>query len=349
MNLTKDFWNNAYKENASRLIGVCRRYVGDSYLAEDLAHDAFLTAMNKQESFTGKGAFEAWLRKIAINTALMYLRNKKTEQIINDWMQHENEYQAHDDQFDHTWRNVVEQADFSSNELLEIIDLLPEHHRQVFNLYVIDKYSHSDIGSELNISVGTSKSHLARARKKIQQLLYEKALKKPEEQKKKKSAGILLLFLSGRQGYIDKVFRERLGDLRIEPLASEPVFRSADLSAITRPEIRTSFLASKGRYLFIGVSGGIIIAFFLVSTFRNNKDTTIPIIAEPANTSFQDTLLHPEGSSVESTKPELPPSKKASGISTTEPAPVIIKRTIVQRKTVTIHDTIRLSDTTHVK
>ena len=349
MDLTKDFWEKAYRENASRLIGVCRRYVADSDLAEDLAHDAFLKAMNKYESFAGKGAFEAWLRKIAINTALTYLRNKNTEIIINDWMQHESEYQALDKPFDYTRRNVIEQADFTSHELLEIIDLLPEQFKQVFNLYVIDNYSHNEIGRELNISPGTSKSHLARARKKIQQLLYEKALEKPEVQKKRKSAGCWLLFLSGNQGFIDRLFRDRLAKLNIEPVSPEHVFNSINWSAVTRPLIKKSFFISKTRYLLIGASGGLIIAFFAVQTIRNKVSTSVPTVTDSISTTYEDTPIPPGEMSVKTINPEIPSLEKGSEKSKPETAPIIIKRTIIQRKTVTIHDTIRLSDTTHAK
>jgi len=71
MNLTKEFWEKAYKENASLMSGVCRRYVQNKEVAEDLMQDAFVSAMSKAESYSGLGSFNGWLRKITVNTALM--------------------------------------------------------------------------------------------------------------------------------------------------------------------------------------------------------------------------------------------------------------------------------------
>lgn len=170
-------WNVIYKNNAPRLLGICRRYVKDVQLAEDLMHNAFITAMDKIATFSGKGAFEGWLRRIVINTVLLYLRQSKKMQFSDN---EPTEYtsgllQQEEQEAEHTQRKAIENANFSKEQLLEVVDMLPNHHKVVFNLYVIDGYTHNEIGELLSISPGTSKSHLARARKKIQQLLYEKA------------------------------------------------------------------------------------------------------------------------------------------------------------------------------
>lgn len=171
-------WDVIYKNNASKLLGICRRYVKDEHQAEDLMHNSFITAINKVNTYSGKGAFEGWLRKIVINTALLYLRESKKMQFSENEAVEDQVNLYEDEAAEETQRKAIEEAGFNREELLEVVDLLPEHHKVVFNMYVIDGYTHNEIGQMLNISGGTSKSHLARARKKIQQLLFEKAQKK---------------------------------------------------------------------------------------------------------------------------------------------------------------------------
>jgi RNA polymerase sigma factor (sigma-70 family) len=178
-------WDVIYKNNASKLLGVCRRYVRDEQLAEDLMHNAFITAINKINTYSGKGVFEGWLRKIVVNTVLLYLRDSKKMQFSeNEPLENQVEVTLESD-VEETQKKVIEEAGFSQQELLEVVDQLPLHHKTVFNLYVIDGYTHNEIGELLKISGGTSKSHLARARKKIQQLLFEKAMLKTETSIKK--------------------------------------------------------------------------------------------------------------------------------------------------------------------
>ena len=71
-----EFWAKAYQRHIGKLVGVCYRYVGDWQVAEDLAQDAFLRAIEKSDTYHAWGSFERWLKKIAINEALMYLRNR---------------------------------------------------------------------------------------------------------------------------------------------------------------------------------------------------------------------------------------------------------------------------------
>ena len=75
------FWDVAYRDNAPALLGVLRRYVKDMSVAQDLLHETFITAIDKYDGYTGKGSFEGWLYRIAVNTALMYLRNESNRQV----------------------------------------------------------------------------------------------------------------------------------------------------------------------------------------------------------------------------------------------------------------------------
>lgn len=146
---TEQFWENAYRRNISKMIGICYRFTANRQLSEDLAHDAFLKAIEKSASFKGKGAFDAWLRRITVNQALQYLRDRK-HKIAVDWAQQESSIIQIADT--HSGAHPAGPAEFSEKELLEAINDLPEHHRLVFNLYVIDKFTHVQIGKELGIS-----------------------------------------------------------------------------------------------------------------------------------------------------------------------------------------------------
>ena len=74
-------WDTIYKKNAPRLIGICRRYVKDIQLAEDLMHNAFMIAINKIDTYSNKGSFEGWLSKITVNTVLQYIRSNKNNTV----------------------------------------------------------------------------------------------------------------------------------------------------------------------------------------------------------------------------------------------------------------------------
>lgn len=154
-----EFWAKAYQRNIGKLVGVCYRYVGDWQVAEDLAQDAFLHAIEKSGTYHAWGSFEGWLKKIAVNEALMYLRNRPEMVEMNEEMTVE-EPLADDPQ--------EMEAKFSQEELLGIISKLPVRQRTVFNLYAVEHYSHAKIAETLGISVANSKVLLSRARAELQ-------------------------------------------------------------------------------------------------------------------------------------------------------------------------------------
>ncbi len=93
--------------------------------------------MKKSGTFKGKGHFDAWLRKITVNTALLYLREVKAIQ--------DNKQELLQQELINNDEKMFQKYDFTTQELLEAINKLPEHHRQVFNLYVIDGFTHKQI------------------------------------------------------------------------------------------------------------------------------------------------------------------------------------------------------------
>jgi RNA polymerase sigma-70 factor (ECF subfamily) len=147
-----------YKLFSSKLFSICLKYSRNYAEAEDNLQDAFITIFNKIEQYKSKGSFEGWLKRITVNTALQRYRNEKVFDIINENV-------ADDVELD------VDKNDISIDYLLQIIQELPDRYRLVFNLYVLDGYSHKEIADMLEINIGTSKSNLARARQTLKQAI----------------------------------------------------------------------------------------------------------------------------------------------------------------------------------
>ncbi|UKM65635.2 sigma-70 family RNA polymerase sigma factor [Flavobacteriaceae bacterium GSB9] len=147
-----------YKLYSNKLFAVCLKYSRNYAEAEDNLQDAFLTIFEKIEQYKHKGSFEGWMKRITVNTVLQRYRNEKVFDIINE------------DKIEDTEVEVDEDS-VSIDYLLKIIQELPDRYRLVFNLYVLDGYSHKDIANMLEISVGTSKSNLARARQILKQTI----------------------------------------------------------------------------------------------------------------------------------------------------------------------------------
>lgn len=140
-----------YKLFSSKLFSICLKYSRNTVEAEDNLQDAFVTIFKKISQYKNKGAFEGWIKRITINTALVRYRSKGVFNIVNE---NEIEDQAVE----------IEDEDISIDYLLHIIQELPDRYRLVFNLYVLDGYSHKEIANLLHITTGTSKSNLSRAR-----------------------------------------------------------------------------------------------------------------------------------------------------------------------------------------
>lgn len=159
-----------YKLYAGKLYAVCYKYSKNQVEAEDNLHDGFMTIFKKINQFKHKGSFEGWMKRIMVNTALEKYRKDKVFPLISEEIKDEEEVEIEDDNLD-------------LNELLASIQKLPNRYRLVFNLYVLDGYSHKEISQMLEISVGTSKSNLSRAK-----ALLKKELSNSTRVQNKKSA-----------------------------------------------------------------------------------------------------------------------------------------------------------------
>lgn len=149
---------NLYK---GKLMGVCRRYTRTPDEAEDIYQDAFIKVFNNIHSLEKVGAVGTWVRKTVIHTAINYYHANLKFQNNTDY---DNILLSNDD-----YPNVL--AGLSNEELLTLINQLPDGYRMVFNLYVIDGYSHAEIGELLGVSENTSKSQLSRAKELLRKQL----------------------------------------------------------------------------------------------------------------------------------------------------------------------------------
>lgn len=155
---------------APKLFAVSLKYCKNKEEAEDNLQNAFITLFQKIDQFQFKGSFEGWAKRIAINSALQTYRKPQVLELVNqDNIAPSREEIEYDEDQLH--------IDF----LLQCIQELPDRYRLVFNLYALDHYSHQEIAEMLNISVGTSKSNLARARQLLKTKI-ERQTQAPDRQ-----------------------------------------------------------------------------------------------------------------------------------------------------------------------
>ena len=146
-----------YDQYKSQLFIICLRYALDRSQAQDFLQDSFIKIFKNLESYDGsKGAFEFWIGRITINVCLAYARKKTIYPVSLKSIEETI-----------TTDNTI-LASLSLQEMLKLVQNLPYGYRTVFNLYVIDGFSHREIAQQLKISESTSKSQLAKARKLLQ-------------------------------------------------------------------------------------------------------------------------------------------------------------------------------------
>lgn len=152
-----------YDRLASRMLPLCMRYVCDRDIAMDVLQDGFVTLFTQLKQYKGDGSFEGWARKIFVNTALMSLRKKDALKMSED--------------LDTIRGMKAETPSQSQNigykELMKLVMQLPAGFRTVFNMSVIEGYSHKEIGDILGISESTSRTQLSRARIWLQNKIKE--------------------------------------------------------------------------------------------------------------------------------------------------------------------------------
>lgn len=140
-----------YRLLAPKLFTVCLKYSRNYEEAQDNLQESFLIIFNKINQFKNAGSFEGWAKRIVVNYVLQQYRKQNIFEIVSEKIPDDDEIEIDDD-------------NISLEFLTKIIQELPDRYRLVFNLYVLDGYSHKEIAEMLEINIGTSKSNLARAK-----------------------------------------------------------------------------------------------------------------------------------------------------------------------------------------
>jgi RNA polymerase sigma factor (sigma-70 family) len=146
-----------FEKHAGKMMGVCLRYSKDNMEAEDILQDAFIKVFQYIGQFKFEGSFEGWIRRIVVNTAIRHLEKKK---LVFKEIEDHNPYMPKVDPqaFTH----------LGEEDLMKLINQLPDGYKMVFNLSVIEGYNHDEIAEMLHIQPGTSRSQLVKARKMLQ-------------------------------------------------------------------------------------------------------------------------------------------------------------------------------------
>ena len=164
-----------YDRFSSKMYGVCLRYTENTEDANDVMQEGFIKVYKSLPKFRGEGSFEGWIRRIFINTSIEHFRKKVKLYNVNE---------VHE--------NTIEDAELdaldslATKDILNIINELSPGYKQVFNMHVVEGYSHKEIADILGITEGTSKSQLARAKGALKKIIESRARLKENSDKEEK-------------------------------------------------------------------------------------------------------------------------------------------------------------------
>lgn len=286
--MQKHDWQKIYSESSPKLLGICRRYIPDIYTAEDIVQDSFIAAMQNNHQLKDEKALFGWLKKIVVNNALMYLRKHSRDVFVNtepseipdtlSEMNHPSLDEKH-----------IFIYDFTRDQLLSSIDSLPEHHKSVFNLFFIENHSHAEISGLLGITVNTSKSHLLRAKKSVQNFLINNFVNQDTPKNNKKMAQLLVIF--GLGGLLwAQTFNSKFSDFNISPSRKLEIPENIKIKSLAFSTSSGQVLTKKiifGSTIFVIIVGSI---FFLSpkNTFSlQNNSVLVKEKQETQNTETQ--------------------------------------------------------------
>ena len=286
----QQFWTRTYQKNIGKMIGVCYRYVGNRSVAEDLAHEAFLKAIEKSEQYHNFGRFEAWLMRINLNNTLDYLRRQPHFQSVDNM-------ELCDDGTE-TEEEALPAADFTEQEILEAVCSLPDKHRAVFNLYVFEKQKHTQIAETLQIGVRSSKRYLSEARTQLQAMLTN------THKRKKSLLMVLLPFIPHKAHAIDRLCRSKLQHLAVAPAHTTPL-AGVSWVAAPKPSVWMTLSAAKvpavatatAGIAAVAVSGTLIVMQPAAPTEQHNPLSTnkmhdsIGMVVDTLETGMDTTLV----------------------------------------------------------
>ena len=148
-----------YDQHVDTMYAICLRYMSNSDEAKDALQEGFIRVFKNLGSFKFTGSFEGWLKRIFVNISIEQIRKRKLHSDVEDYRQ------------DANLVTFQKTGTIDAEEMMKVVALLPTGYRTVFNMYVVDGYSHKEIAEHLGITESTSKSQLFKARKQLQNLL----------------------------------------------------------------------------------------------------------------------------------------------------------------------------------
>lgn len=165
--------NSKYQEELFKLyfgkmLGVSMRYTKDKDTANEIVQTSFIKVFEKLKLFDQNGNFENWIKRIVINTAIDFIRKSKKDPYVNDLNEDYTLSSVDDIVFE---EEELELSQIKNELIINAIQQLSPAYQTVFNLYVIEDYTHKEIAEMLNISEGTSKSNLSKAKVNLQKIL----------------------------------------------------------------------------------------------------------------------------------------------------------------------------------
>lgn len=157
-----------YKKLYGVMMAVCLRYTKDRDQAQDILQEGFIKVFGKIEHYNFEGSFEGWVRRIMVNTAIDFFRKKRTDFTLMGENEHIENVADVPDQED---GSDQPEYDFKPEHIIQAMQQLTPAYRTIFNLYVYENHTHIEIAEKLGISVGTSKSNFAKAKRNLKKIL----------------------------------------------------------------------------------------------------------------------------------------------------------------------------------
>lgn len=157
-----------YKLLYGKMKVVCLRYTKDTDQAMDVLQEGFIKVFQNMNKYTGAGSFEGWVRRIMVNLSIDRFRKQKNDFLLLNGSMSAEDFGEDVEEEEET--DAVD-YDFTPEQILAAMKQLSPAYQTVFNLYVFENYTHQDIAEALSISVGTSKSNFAKAKRNMKKIL----------------------------------------------------------------------------------------------------------------------------------------------------------------------------------
>lgn len=155
-------FRHIYELHSGKMYSLCKRYAGATGEEDDLFQEGYIKVYKNLSGYKGLGSFEGWVRRIFVNNCLDHLKKKKNLIFTNNLDENQELHPVVDGE---------KEIRLSNEDLLKIVQAIPDGYRTIVNLYCIEGYSHKEIADMLHISEGTSKSQLSKARNKLQEII----------------------------------------------------------------------------------------------------------------------------------------------------------------------------------